>query len=115
MTTRLYGIPNCDTVRKARQWCDAQGIAVTFVDLRETPPAAAVLERWHAAVGEALLNRRSTTWKQLDASAQAEAAGAGLIPLLQRHPTLIKRPVLEHNDTIAVGFKAADWADYFAV
>lgn len=111
MTTTIYGIPNCDTVRKARKWCDAHDVPYEFVDFRETPVGDARIASWLAAVGDSLLNRRSTTWKQLsDAERDSTANDTGIIALLAAHPTLIKRPVLEHKGDIAIGFKADDYA-----
>lgn len=113
--TTLYGIPNCDTVKKARRWLDDHGIAYTFTDLRETPVGKTRLKQWLAAVGsDTLMNRRSTTWKQLAEHEQPDADNnAAVIATLDAHPTLVKRPVLEHGKTIHVGFKADDYTRLF--
>lgn len=107
----LYGIPNCDTVRKARSWLDARGISCAFHDLRREGLPEAALDRWIAQLGwEALLNRRGTTWRQLPATRQAavvDAASARLLMLAQ--VTVIKRPVIEWSDTVTVGFEPAAW------
>ena len=115
MSTTLYGIPNCDTVRKARKWFDAHGIDYAFVDFRESPLGAAQVEGWLEAVGSTLLNKRSTTWKQLTDTERTAAESGDPVPLLLAHPTLIKRPVLEHQSQISVGFKADDYAAKFGV
>lgn len=107
----LYGIPNCDTVRKARNWLDTRGIGYRFHDLRREGLAEPTLDRWIAQLGwEALLNRRGTTWRQLPAPQQAavvDAAGARALMLAQ--VTVIKRPVIEWPDTVTVGFEPATW------
>jgi arsenate reductase (glutaredoxin) len=110
---RLHGIPNCDTVKKARAWLQAQGAGHAFVDFKKHPPEAAALQRWADAVGlDTLLNRRGTTWRALDDEArQAAASTADALALMQAQPSLIKRPVVEWADgTVSVGFDAADWA-----
>ncbi len=112
--TTLYGIKNCDTVRKARQWLDAHGIDYTFHDLRSDGVSEADLRRWADAVGwETLLNRRSTTWRQLPASAREGIDAERAIALMREHPTLIKRPVLQTGETLLVGFKPDDYAALF--
>lgn len=112
--TTLYGIKNCDTVKKARTWLEARGVAYTFHDLRADGLSKAELSRWVTALGwEALLNKRSTTWRQLDPSQQAGLNQDKAISLMLEHPTLIKRPVLNHAGACHVGFKAADYAALF--
>lgn len=108
----LYGIRSCDTVKKARAWLDAAGIAYAFVDFKQTPPDAEQVTRWCAALGvDAVLNRRGTTWRQLDAATQASAATAeGAVQLLVAHPSAIKRPVIESGATLFIGFDAAQYA-----
>jgi Spx/MgsR family transcriptional regulator len=112
---RLHGIVNCDTVKKARAWLDARGIAYEWVDFRKAPPSSDDLARWSRAVGwEALLNRRGTTWRALDAAAKAAVTDAESANALMRaHPTLIKRPVLETGPDVIVGFAADDYAARF--
>ena len=108
----LYGIPNCDTVKKSRAWLAERGQDAAFHDFKKhgVPPEA--LARWMQAAGwDKLLNRRGTTWRQLDAATQAgvvDAASAGA--LMQAHPSLIKRPVVDWGERITVGFDAHDWA-----
>lgn len=108
----LYGIPNCDTVKKARAWLTERGVPYAFRDFKKTGVDAEQLQRWAQAVGwEKLINRRGTTWRTLDAATQSlvrDAASA--CALMQAQPTLIKRPVVEWGDTITVGFDAQEWA-----
>ncbi|MES2184903.1 MAG: Spx/MgsR family RNA polymerase-binding regulatory protein [Pseudomonadota bacterium] len=110
----LYGIPNCDTVKKARAWLTGQGLAYTFHDFKKQGVPADRLDAWLAAAGtERLVNRKGTTWRGLDAATQAGAgAPAGARALLLEHASAIKRPVVEWADgAITVGFDAADWSN----
>ena len=90
----LYGIPNCDTCRKARSFLEQEGVDYRFHDLREDGLDRAMVERWVAAAGlDALLNRRSTTWRQLPAGDRDQLTESAAIELMLAHPTLVKRPV----------------------
>ena len=109
----LYGIPNCDTVKKARQWLADAGREASFHDFKKAGVPADRLPAWVQAVGwERLLNRQGTTWRKLDAARQAavvDAATAQALMLAQ--PSVIKRPVVEWPDgTVTVGFSATAWA-----
>ncbi len=113
--TILYGIRNCDTVRKARAWLDAHGIAYHFHDLRGDGIDAAMLNDWLRQIDTAtLINTRGTTWRQLPESARQIADTAAAVQLMLEHPTLIKRPVLLHDGKITVGFAAANYETTFA-
>ena len=107
----LYGIPNCDTVKKARRWLDDQGVAYTFHDFKKQGVPEGQLDRWMHAVGAArLVNRQGTTWRKLDAAAQAAAASdAGARALMLAHPSVIKRPVVEAGERVLVGFDEASY------
>lgn len=106
---RIWGLNNCDSCRKARKWLDARGADYDFVDVRATPPDAATLATWLDAVGaERLVNRRSTTWRGLDERARGHIMASPEAEL-GCHPTLIKRPVLETDSGVAVGFDADAW------
>ena len=110
----LFGIPNCDTVRKARKWLDEQGLTHEFVDLRVNRPSVKKISEWLSAVGsERLINRRSTTFKQLSQGDKVALEGGNTVSVLRAQPTLIKRPVLEWNNSVSVGFKAEDYAKLF--
>lgn len=110
----LYGIRSCDTVRRARRWLDGHGIAYTWHDLREDGLDAAQLQRWVDALGiDALLNRKSRTWRDLPSGRRERLDDAGLQRLVLEHPTLLRRPLLEDGDELAVGFSAADYAARF--
>jgi arsenate reductase (glutaredoxin) len=111
--TILYGIPNCDTVKRARAWLTGQGVAHDFHDFKKQGLPADRLDAWLQAAGwETLLNRKGTTWRKLDAAAQAVVADAPTArALMLAQASVVKRPVVEWADgRITVGFDAADWA-----
>lgn len=115
----VYGISNCDSVKKARAWLSEHQLTHQFHDFKKHGLPANRLQLWRAAVGlEKLLNRKGTTWRQLDAALQAGAASiAGAEALMLANPSLVKRPVVEWNDggaTITVGFEASHWAELAA-
>ncbi len=110
---RLYGIPNCDTVKKARVWLQQRGREVQFHDFKKDGVPPDRLDVWLAEVGwERLLNRKGTTWRQLDEPTRTrvvDAAAARAVML--GHPSVIKRPVVEwEGGEITVGFEPKDWA-----
>ncbi len=110
----VYGIPNCDTVKKARAWLGEQGAVHTFVDFKKTGVPPDQLSDWAAAVSwDKLINRRGTTWRKLDAAEQANAdAPDGAKKLALAMPSVVKRPVVEWADgEITVGFDAAQFAE----
>lgn len=111
MSTQLYGIKTCDTVRKAQRWLTAQGHSFEFVDLRAQPIELEQLKRWCDTLGwQKVLNKRSTTWKGLSAEEQQAVVDAeSACALLQRNPTMIKRPVLEYNGELRVGFSEPEY------
>jgi len=111
MTVTLYGIPNCDTVKKARKWLEAQGIAHDFHDYKKQGVPARRLSQWISDKGwEVLLNRRGTTFHKLDEAEKSDIDAARAEALMIAHPSMIKRPVAEHAGGILVGFNEADWA-----
>jgi Spx/MgsR family transcriptional regulator len=110
--TTLYGIPNCDTVKKARTWLTDHGISHHFHDFKKQGVPAAALDRWLAAAShEKLVNRKGTTWRGLDeATRNAVVDNASARDLLLQHASVVKRPVVEWADgSVTVGFDAADW------
>lgn len=113
MSVTLYGIPNCDTVKKARAWLAERGADVQFHDFKKAGVPADALDGWIAAAGwQKLLNRQGTTWRKLDTATQAavvDAASARALMLAQA--SVIKRPVVVWADgRITVGFDPAVWA-----
>lgn len=112
----LYGIPNCDTVKKARTWLDQHKISYQFHDFKQAGIDAKSIQRWIDAMGiDIVLNKKSTTWRGLDATQQASAANVKkAIQLMREHTSLIKRPVLEQNgQVLVVGFDAAKYSSLF--
>ncbi|WP_338849620.1 ArsC family reductase [Massilia sp. W12] len=113
----LYGIPNCDTVKKARVWLQEQGREFTFVDFKKIPPDAALLHSWLAqAAHEQLINRKGTTWRGLsDDEKNAVCDAASAASLMQHKPSVIKRPVLiDDGKLLALGFSAQQYAELFS-
>lgn len=104
--TTLYGIKNCDTVRKAMKWLEANHIEFTFHDFRSDGLSETKINSWLAELGnDTVVNKRSTTWKTLSEEQKAQLMHADAAPILAEHPTLIKRPVLEYSKRVSVGFK----------
>ena len=111
MSVMLYGIPNCDTVKKARTWLDANGVAYDFHDYKKEGADPARLAKWAAAVGwERLLSRAGTTFRKLGEADKADIDEAKALRLMAANPSLIKRPVVEYRGGVMVGFKAEEWA-----
>lgn len=109
---RLHGIPNCDTVKRARAWLAEQGVPHDFIDFKKAAPQPAQLQRWSDAVGwERLLNRQGTTWRKLDGATQGSVTDAtSAQALMQAQASVIKRPVVEWPDgSVTVGFSADAW------
>lgn len=103
---KIYGIKNCDTCRKALRWLDGQGMAFQWHDLRADGLDEKTVRGWVEQVGcKDLVNRRSTTWRGLDPT-QREAAmdPDQAVALILEYPTLVRRPLIEHDQTISVGF-----------
>lgn len=112
----LYGIKNCDTVRKARKWLETQQLAVPFHDFREDGITTEQISHWVKVLGwETVFNKRSTSFRELPDEKKSDLNEAKAIDLMQAHPTLIKRPVLASGDKVMVGFKEADYKAWFAL
>lgn len=110
----LYGIRNCDTMKKAMRWLDDHGIDYHFHDYRKDGIQRQQLQDWVAELGwESLLNRRGTTWRQLPAQRRDNINQASAIELMLENPTLIKRPVLDTGESRSVGFKPDSYASLF--
>lgn len=112
MAIELYGIPNCDTVKKARAWLDAKGIRYAFHDYKKEGADPEQLARWADKSGWALLlNTRGTTFRKLSEQDRAGLDGAKALALMEAHPSLIKRPVVEHPGGLLVGFDPDQWSE----
>jgi arsenate reductase (glutaredoxin) len=106
MTFILYGIPNCDTVKKARTWLDAHHITYKFHDYKKLGIDEASLTRWCAQLGwESVLNKAGTTFRKLGDADKQNLTEVKALKLMLAHPSLIKRPVLEKGDILILGFK----------
>lgn len=111
MSLTLYGIPNCDTVKKARAWLDARGLAYTFHDYKKAGADAAKLADWCNQAGwDKVLNRAGTTFRKLPEEDRADLDQAKAVALMAANPSCIKRPIVEHPGGLLVGFREAEWA-----
>ena len=105
MALTLYGIPNCDTVRKARKWLEAEAIAHQFHDFKKQGLDAQTVQAWLAHQPlDILLNRRGTSWRKLSDAEKAITDEAQLVALMVANPSLVKRPVCVAGKTVTVGF-----------
>lgn len=110
MSITLYGIPNCDTVKKARVWLDGQGVKYAFHDYKKAGVDAAQLAKWCDGKGwDVILNRAGTTFKKLPDADKADLNAGKAIALMQAQPSMIKRPIVEYAGGLLVGFKSAEW------
>ena len=115
MTLTLYGIPNCDTVKKARAWLDQHGVSFVFHDYKKAGIDRARLQDWIAAHGwEVVLNRAGTTFRALPEADKADLTPERAIALMLAQPSMIKRPVLDLGDRTLVGFKPELYEAAFA-
>ena len=110
----LYGIPNCDQVKKARAWLTAQQIDYCFHDFKRDGISAALVEHWFQSHGwESLVNKRGTTWRALSIEQQAIDQSSALALMLAQ-PSVIKRPVLDTGKHIKIGFSETDYQAMFS-
>lgn len=115
----FYGIPNCDTVKKARKWLDAHGVEYTFHDYKKEGVDCDKLAAWIAQKGwEAVLNKRGTTFRKLDETDKSDIDSAKAVRLMAEYPSMIKRPVIElagsDGAALLVGFKEDEWSAAFS-
>ncbi len=114
MSVTLYGIPNCDTVKRARSWLDARGVVYVFHDYKKLGADPAKLAQWMAEAGwDVVLNRAGTTFRKLPETDRADLDAAKAVALMTANPSCIKRPVVEHPGGLLVGFKPDIWAAAF--
>lgn len=107
MSITVYGIANCDSVKKARKQLDTQQLDYNFVDFKKTPPSSGQLKNWLTQFGaDTLINKRGTTWRKLDDSSKALAEGSvqNQIKLLSENTSMIKRPIIEAESQTMIGF-----------
>lgn len=109
---RIYGIRNCDSMKKAFVWLAEHAVVCDFVDYRQAAPTAAQLADWNLRVGwKALLNTRGTTWRRLGEEDRADVDEARALTLMARHPSLIRRPVIDTGTALLVGFDPDCYAE----
>jgi Spx/MgsR family transcriptional regulator len=110
MTVTVYGIPNCDTVKKARSWLDQHNVAYAFHDYKKQGADAEQITRWVEQAGwDAVLNRRGTTFRALPDADKTDLDAAKAVAIMAANPSCIKRPVVEHRAGLLVGFDALAW------
>ena len=116
LSITLYGIPNCDSVKKARAWLSDRNIDYTFHDFKKQGVPEAALDHWLTQVGwEVLLNRKGTTWRKLDPTLQASVTDAtSAKQVMLAHASVIKRPVWVSADTVLVGVNPEAWSRVLA-
>jgi len=116
MATTLYGIPNCDTVKKARAWLAGQGVDYTFHDFKKLGVPADRMDDWIARVGwDKLVNRQGNTWRKLDPAVQQSVKDAeSAKTVMNEYPSVIKRPVVDWGSKTTVGFDGPTWASITA-
>jgi Spx/MgsR family transcriptional regulator len=106
----LYGIKNCDTIKKARKWLEINEIAYQFHDYRRNGLDINLLQKFETQLGwEVLVNKRSTSWRQLGDAQKTNLSRDNVLPLLLQHPTLIKRPILVTTNKTIIGFSATQY------
>ncbi len=115
MSVTLYGIPNCDTIKKAKKWLEQHGVDYTFHDYRKDGISLSWLETAEQALGwETILNKRGTTYRQLDDAQKDSLSRETALPLLVAQPAMIKRPILTLNGAFYIGFKPAQYEEIFS-
>ena len=115
MTLILYGISNCDTVKKARRWLDEQNVDYRFHDVRKDGLDAAKLQGWIDALGwEKLLNKAGTTFRKLPDAQKDGLDAASAKALMLDQPAMIRRPLVDADGVLSLGFAADDWQKRFA-
>ena len=111
---RIYGIKNCDTMKKAFAWLDANGIAYEFIDYKKAGVVATHLADWNRRAGwKTLLNTRGLMWKKLREEQRADVDESKALALLQDYPSMIKRPVLDTGEHLIVGFDPERYSTEF--
>ena len=107
---KMYGIPNCDTIKKARKWLESNGLDYEFHDYKKQGVPEKNLKQWVKQAGwETLLNRRGTTWRKLPEDVRENIDEASAIEVMMDNPSAIKRPVLEADKALLIGFKEDEY------
>lgn len=109
MSLIVYGIKNCDSMKKTFAWLDAQQVVYRFVDFKQSPPTESQVETWLSGIGDLLVNTRGPSYRQLPESTRSEFTGRRRIAAIVAKPTLIKRPLLVNGAVMTVGFAPEKW------
>lgn len=110
----LYGIPNCDTVKKARAWLDAHGVVYNFHDYKKHGVDAAKIAQWVSQAGlDRVLNRLGTTYRKLPDEVKGRMEGEAAVRAMVANPSMIKRPIVEFAGGLLIGFSSAEWEATF--
>ncbi|WP_108126883.1 arsenate reductase [Saccharospirillum mangrovi] len=113
---RIYGIRNCDTIKKTLAWFDSQNAEYEFIDYKKTPPTDDLLRSWLPHIGwENLVNKRGTTWRNIDDALKTDLNADSAIQLMIENPSVIKRPVVEHRGLALVGYNEQAFKDLLAL
>ena len=109
MALTVYGIKNCDSMKKAFKWLEGNGVAYDFVDFKKDPPSADAVEAWLDGVGDGLVNTRGPSYLQLPDDVKNQFTGTTRIQAIVDKPTLIKRPLMVNGRAMTVGFDPDQW------
>lgn len=110
----LYGIPNCDTMKKARKWLDEAGVEYQFHNYKKDGLDPSLAEQWLSELGwEALINKRGTTWRALTDEQKTNMDNQSALAVMLDNPSIIKRPLLDTGSTKTLGFKAEQYESLF--
>ena len=110
----MYGIKNCDTIKKARKWLEAENIDYTFHDYKKDGVDEALFKSWLSELGwELIINRRGTTWRKLPDEQKENMNNASALEAMLDNPSIIKRPLLVHNGQKLLGFKAEEYTSIY--
>ena len=116
MPVVLYGIKNCDTIKKAKKWLDSNGVEFTFHDYRQDGLSDALLCTLESSLGwEAMLNKRGTTWRKLPEDVKTSVDKQSAINIMLENPAIIKRPILDTGNTLELGFSTTAYEQLFAL
>lgn len=114
MSTKIYGIKNCDTMKKAFKWLESKGVSYEFQDYKKDAPSEEQAKQWIEILGwENVINKRGTTWRKLDDDLKDSMNKQKAVEVILDNPSIIKRPLLEHNGETILGFKEADYQALF--
>jgi len=116
MSVVMYGIKNCDTIKKAKKWLEANGVEFTFHDYRQDGLSNPLLDTLENSLGwEAMINKRGTTWRKLDEDIKSSIDKESAMTLMLDNPAIIKRPILDTGKTLEIGFSVDNYQHVFSV